>query len=496
MDVLCVPKLSAGAEAFVLKIEVQPSNAVEQGQKLLVLQSAGELIEIQSPCAGVVEDIEAKPGQLVEQGRRLLSIGRQKSEKDGKNARKEDKMPKKTSKSGSVTPILMPQAGQSMEEGTIISWLVSQGDTVQIGQVICEIETDKATMEVESTHAGRIGRIVAAEGDIVEVKQPIAFLADSDEDVQEYLARATEACGESESAERAPAGAPTIEKPAGQESTAQAPVSSQGRVKASPAARKLARAKGVELSMIAGGSGPGGRIISRDVEGAQAGSAGTGQARLTELSKMRRAIAQNLLWSKQNVPHFYTKITVLADELMAVYRRSKESFQCSINDFVTRACALIVAQMPAFRSQYTPEGIIEQPFANIGIAVGTDNGLTVPVVAGADKLSFSELAAKSRDVAAAARAGKLEGVGQGVFTISNLGMFGVEEFSAIINPPESAILSVGTVREDVIVSNGSMRCGLVMTMVLSADHRVIDGMAAGQFASKIKELLENPDQLL
>ena len=182
--------------------------------------------------------------------------------------------------------------------------------------------------------------------------------------------------------------------------------------------------------------------------------------------------------------------------LLGLYRKTKEQFTCSLNDFVTRACAIVVAEIPAFRSQYKDDHIMEQPSAHIGIAVGTENGLTVPVVLNADRLSLRDLATQSRQVIESARNGKLEGIGQGVFTITNLGMFGVEEFSAIINPPESAILAVGAIREDVIVKDGVMRPGRVMTMVLSADHRVIDGTVAGAFAARIKALLEQPEQLL
>jgi pyruvate dehydrogenase E2 component (dihydrolipoamide acetyltransferase) len=211
---------------------------------------------------------------------------------------------------------------------------------------------------------------------------------------------------------------------------------------------------------------------------------------------MRRAIANNLLYSKQNIPHFYAKVTIDAGLLFTTYRKTKEQFKCSVNDFVTGACAKTIRQYPAFRSQYKGTEVIENPAVNIGIAVGTDEGLTVPVVLGADRMKLENLSARTREVVESARNGKLEGMGQGVFTITNLGMFGVEEFSAIINPPESAILAVGAIREGVVVENGAMRPTRLMTVTLSVDHRVIDGVLAAQFLKTLKELLEAPEQLV
>ncbi|MHC4930349.1 MAG: 2-oxo acid dehydrogenase subunit E2, partial [Planctomycetota bacterium] len=207
-------------------------------------------------------------------------------------------------------------------------------------------------------------------------------------------------------------------------------------------------------------------------------------------------IGNNLLYSKQNIPHFYAKVTIDAGLLFTTYRTTKEQFKCSVNDFVTRACAKTISQYPTFRSQYKDTELIENPSTNIGIAVGTDEGLTVPVVIGADQMNLEQLAARTREVVESARNGKLEGMGQGVFTITNLGMFGVEEFSAIINPPESAILAVGAIREGVVVENGAVRPTRLMTVTLSVDHRVIDGVLAAQFLKTFKELLESPEQLI
>jgi len=207
---------------------------------------------------------------------------------------------------------------------------------------------------------------------------------------------------------------------------------------------------------------------------------------------MRRAIARNLLASKQTIPHFYTRLTIDADPMYAFYRAEKAKYPCTVNDVVALACARAIREFPAFRSRLDGEEIVEFPAANVGIAVGLEAGLVVPVLVGADSMGLQQLAAASKRIAEAARNGRIEGLGQGVFTITNLGMFGVEEFAGIINPPEAALLAVGAIREAVIARDGMLRPGRVMTLTLSADHRVIDGVLAAKFLARLKELLEAP----
>jgi len=249
----------------------------------------------------------------------------------------------------------------------------------------------------------------------------------------------------------------------------------------------------VDLAAMGGGSGPGGRIISVDVASAKAGVT---ESQAGGLSKMRLAIARNLLWSKQNIPHFYAKRVVEAQTLFTTYRKTKERFKCTVNDFVTAACAKAIREFPGFRSQFKDNTIVEFPAVHIGIAVGTDEGLVVPVVLNADQMDLQTLARKTQQVVENARAGKLEGVGQGIFTITNMGMFGIEEFLAIINPPESAILAVGAIREATKVQDGNVLPTREMTLCLSVDHRVIDGIMSAQFLNRVKELLEKPEQLI
>jgi len=397
---------------------------------------------------------------------------------------------------GTVIPILMPKAGQSMEEGTIVSWHVKPGQSVSRGDVIFEVETDKAVVEVEAVDAGTLATITVHEGQTAEVLKPVAYLADSQADVEAYLAGEGAGADEApQSPDEAPAKA-TAGPSDPAERRAVAPAEG-GRVKASPAARRLARDRGVDLASIATGSGPGGRIISSDVPAAGAPEgAVTGRHVRRPMSSMRRAIARNLQASKQSIPHFYARLTVDAEKLFAFYRAQKAKFPCTLNDVVTLACARVIREMPAFRSRLDKDEIVEFAAVNIGIAVGVPDGLVVPVVLGADGMTLQQLASETARIVAAARSGKVEGSGRGVFTITNMGMFGVEEFSAIINPPEAAILAVGALREAPVVRNGSLEPARVMSVTLSADHRLIDGMMAAQFLAKLRELLEGPDGLL
>jgi pyruvate dehydrogenase E2 component (dihydrolipoamide acetyltransferase) len=417
-----------------------------------------------------------------------------------------------------VTPILMPQAGNTMEEGTILKWRVKVGDRIAVGQILCDLETDKATIEMESTDAGRLAKIVAAEGTVVPVKQAIAYLAESDADVAGLSGGA------------APAKVATATAPAAMVVAAPAPSAipaartETGRIKASPAARKLAAQQGLDLATVGTGSGPEGRILSTDLAHAKAASVkpaavspaatstaakpiapagpmqqlpsagGTNGRR--PLSKMRKAIAVNLQTSKQTVPHFYVRLTINADPLFTFYRAQKPATGCTLNDVILLSVGRAVGEFPAFRSHLEGNDIVEAPSANIGVAVSVADGLVVPVVMGIHGLTLAQLAAEARRVVESARNGKIENMGKGVFTISNMGMLGVEDFAAIINPPESGILAISAVREAVLVKDGAMRAGRVMSLTLSVDHRVVDGALAAQFMARLRELLESPEKLL
>ncbi len=480
-------------EGTLLSWKIKPGDLVSVGQVIFEIETDKATMDVEAVDAGRVARLVAQEGDIVEVKVPVAYLADNDADVDallGTSAL--TAVPVTTEPvtvPAGVVPVLMPQAGQSMEEGTLLEWKVQPGDAIEVGQVIFDIETDKATMEVEAVDAGRLARIVAQAGEIVEVKVPVAYLAEDDASVDAYLAVTSSqdgiVSGAQVSTSTVSQAAPQVHKTTASQQG--------GRVKTSPAARKLAAQRGVDLAAVTQGSGPGGRILSSDVLTAKVGvvvSADTG------LSKMRRAIAQNLLYSKQNIPHFYAKTTVSAGTLYTTYKKTKLQFKCTINDFVIAACAKVIGELEPFRSQYVNDNITVSGQVNIGIAVGIDDGLTVPVVLDADKKSFEDLGTRTREVVEAARNGKLEGVGQGIFTITNLGMFGVEDFQAIINPPESAILAVGALREAAVVENGELKASRVMSLCVSVDHRVIDGVVAAQFLARMKELLEAPEQLL
>lgn len=517
MQSITLPQLADGViAATVVRWLKQPGDVFAAGDALVELEIEDALVDLEASQSGTLAQILAQPRETVSVGAELAQV--QPSGAPAPEAKPETGATQQPanihgpstpgpstpgpSTPGSVTPILMPQAGNTMEEGILVSWKVAEGDHIEVGQVICEIETDKATIDYESPEAGRLARIVAHEDETVPVKEPIALLADNDSDVDAYLARkgtmaavaATPSAGAA-AASFAGAAAVTDEARAG---SGPPPVTAEGRIKASPAARKIAALRGFDLASIGPGSGPGGRILSTDVERTKVAAVGSadGEAIRRPMSKMRRAIGLNLQRSKQSIPHFYVRITIDAGPLFAHYREQKPRTNCTLNDCVVLAVGRAMADCPAVRSQIDGDEIIEYPHANIGIAIGVEDGLIVPVVRSVDTLTLAQLAAEAKRVVENGRNGKLENIGQGSFTITNLGMFGIEEFSAIINPPESGILAVGAVREAVIVENGTMRPGRVMTMTLSADHRVVDGLLAAKFLGRLKEILENPSEEL
>jgi len=483
-----------------------------QGDLLAEVETDEGLLQIESPVAGPLNRILVPAGKSLAVGEPMAVIGQgdvSTVAATSAPAPAKEVKPVMSKPTGTVIPILMPKAGQSMEEGVLVKWHVKPGDTIAKGQVIFEIETDKATMEVEATDAGRLSRIVLAEGGACPVLQPVAYIAENDADVDAFLA-----------AQGSPAAAPgnqgtkqaeEPERPSDEATKGKTEHLGGGRVKASPAARRIAEERGIDLAAVGAGSGPQGRILSTDVPAAAPKAApavapitaaapapvttGDGVTR-KRMSQMRKAIAKNLSISKQTIPHFYIKATINADPLVSFYQGEKAKYPCSINDVVVMACARAIREFPQFRSRIEGEEIVTFDAVNIGVAVGMDEGLVVPVVVNADQLTLKQLGVETKRIAASAKAGKIEGMNKGLFTISNMGMFGVEEFSAIINPPEVAILAVGTTREEVIVSGGTLRAGKVMTLTLSVDHRVIDGSLAAKFLGRLKELLEWPAQLV
>ncbi|SEH64538.1 pyruvate dehydrogenase complex dihydrolipoamide acetyltransferase [Paracoccus alkenifer] len=426
-----------------------------------------------------------------------------------------------------ATEILMPALSPTMEEGTLAKWLVSEGDTVKSGDILAEIETDKATMEFEAVDEGVIGKILIAEGTQgVAVNTPIAVLVEEGEDVPAAAPKAATKPAESPTEQPAPA-APA--KPAAPAAPA-APSRGKGeRIFASPLARRIAAERGIDLAGVTG-SGPKGRIVKADVEQAQPGAVkaatpaetakpaaaaaavpqGMGydvvkkmlEGRETTeiaLDGMRRTIAARLSEAKQTIPHFYLRRSVKLDALMefrATLNKQLESrgVKLSVNDFIIKACALALQQVPAANAVWAGDRIIQLTPSDVAVAVAVEGGLFTPVLKDAHQKTLSALSAEMKDLAARARSKKLaphEYQG-GSFAISNLGMFGIENFDAVINPPHGAILAVGAGLPTPVVENGEIVIRNLMSMTLSVDHRVIDGALGAELLAAITAHLENP----
>ena len=452
-----------------------------------------------------------------------------------------------------ATSIVMPQLGYDMREGTIVRWLKEEGEDVTRGEIIAEIETDKAVVEFSPTTGGVLRRIVAGAGDIVPVGQLIAVIGDADEALPDELTAPASPAAAAEQVPATPAPVPTpvAESP---------PAVPEGEVRASPIARRLAREKGVDLANLTGsgpggriveadvlaaaavlsapdgvlasplarrlareggidlssltGSGPGGRIVEADVLAAvsvpaaetaapapaEAAAAPAGDQ--VQLSRMRQTIARVTSDSKREAPHFYVAADIDMSKAMDLRRDINDQIdsdsRVSVNDLIVKASALAIGRHPKFNSFFRDDYLQMNPSINVGIAIALESGLIVPGIPGCESKSLAEIAVASRDLAARATSGTLraEEYTGTTYSVSNLGMFGVDSFTAIIYPPHAAILAVGAVKEQPVVRSGEITIAQIMKATLSVDHRVADGAEAAQFLSEIKRLLENPVSLL
>ncbi|MHC8493773.1 pyruvate dehydrogenase complex dihydrolipoamide acetyltransferase [Thalassospira sp. SM2505] len=431
--------------------------------------------------------------------------------------------------------VLMPALSPTMTEGTLAKWHVKEGDTVESGDVIAEIETDKATMEVEAVDEGKIGKILVAEGsEGVAVNEVIALLLEEGEDDSALEGADTSAAGTAPATAEAPAEAAPAPSaaPAAESSAPAAPVSGGERVKASPLARRIAANEGVDLAAVTG-SGPRGRIVKRDVEAAksakpaaaaaapaaQAASSApaaaapaasgwnpdlTGLPEYEEIpnSGMRKTIARRLTESKQQVPHFYLTVDCELDNLLATRKqlndKAGEGVKISVNDFIIRAVSLALKKVPAANSIWTDKATLQCKKQDISVAVAIEGGLITPVVRDAGSKGLAEISTEMKTLAGKARDGKLmpEDYQGGTFSVSNLGMFGIKEFSAIINPPQGCILAVGAGEQRPVVKDGALAIATVMSCTLSVDHRAVDGAVGAQFMAEFKKLIEDPLSML
>ena len=392
--------------------------------------------------------------------------------------------------------ITMPQLSPTMEAGTLARWLVREGDAISSGDVIAEIETDKATMEIESIDDGRVGRLLVAEGtENVPVNQTIAFLL---EDGEEESALEAESPGVPD-----PAETPAV--PVAEPQTGDAPAR---RISASPLARSMAKQAGLSLESTAG-SGPGGRIIKRDIERTlklsdalpRHSSTPRGEAAWEELrvTGMRRVIAERLQQAKQTIPHFYLSLDCDIDRLLEVRREiNVADRKISVNDFVIRALALALRDVPDANVRWGGDVVYRYTSVDLAVAVAVEGGLVTPVIRDAASKGLVEISAEMRELVERARAGKLlpEEYRGGSFSLSNLGMYGIREFDAVINPPQAGILAVGAGYPRPVARDGSLAVATLMSCTLSADHRVIDGAIGAGLMTTFRTFIESPLSLL
>ena len=419
-----------------------------------------------------------------------------------------------------ATNVVMPQMGYDMREGTVVRWYKQEGETVDRGEVIADIETDKATVEFEAYTGGVIGRIVAQEGVAVPVGNLIAIITEPGEDVPEMAAAPAASAPAPAAAPAAPAAPTPAPAPEPAPAAAPAPASADGQVRASPIARRLARERGIDIALVAG-TGPNGRITERDIESYQPGAAEPAAAPAPapapapaaqpvaapddsriELSRMRQTIARVTADSKANAPHFYVTAEIDMGKAMAMRRdvndASDPENRVSVNDLMVKACAIALGNHPKFNSFFRGDHLEVHGAMNIGIAIALESGLILPGVSNCESKSLLQIAAATKDLISRANSGTLRNdeYSSTTFSISNMGMFDVESFTAIIYPPHAAILAVGSVKQVPVVRDGELTVGTMMKATLSTDHRVADGAEAAQFLMEIKRVLENPVSLL
>jgi pyruvate dehydrogenase E2 component (dihydrolipoamide acetyltransferase) len=410
--------------------------------------------------------------------------------------------------------ILMPLLSPSMTEGTLVKWLKKEGDAVKSGDVLAEVETDKATMDLEAFDSGILRKILVAEGTKVPVQSRIGIIGTKDEKIDES-APAAPAPAEAKAAPSAPKEEAKAPAPAPTATAVAAPTG--GRVKASPLAKKVAAEKGVALATLTG-TGPGGRIVKKDVLNAPAnGHAPGGGSSIyapgpiapegsTKLTTMRSVIAKRLLESKTTIPHFYLEIEVDAKPLLELRAQLNESLgkmkppvKLSLNDFVLKAAAEAVRRVPAVNASFEGDSIRQFADVRLSFAVAIAEGLITPIIKQAQNKSLIQISGEAKALAAKAKEGKLkpDEFQGGTFTVSNLGMLGIDRFSAIINPPQAAILAVGNiVKKPVVGANDEIVVGHRQSITLSCDHRVVDGAVGAAYLKELRELIEKPALLL
>lgn len=410
--------------------------------------------------------------------------------------------------------VTMPKLSDTMVEGTLVKWVKAKGDKVEVGDILAEVETDKATMEMEAFDEGTLSELYVAEGGTIKVGDKIALILAEGE-----TADTAPAAQSTQTAEKPKASAPAATTPLALAPRAAAPATT-GRTKASPLARKIAATRGVNLSSIAG-TGPGGRIVKKDVESAPAGGGGgvaspatpsiraahgiAGEEKIIALTGMRKSIAERLLASKTQIPHFYLSVTMDGGPLMALRKElnamaEKDGGQkLTVNDFILLAAARATAEVPKINAAYDGDAIIEYAEVNLAVAVAIEDGLITPVIKKANTLTLREISAQMKELAAKARGKKLkpEEYQGGTITLSSLGGYGIDSFLPIINPPQSFILGIGAIiKQPVVNEQDQLVVGHRLVISGSGDHRVVDGAVAAEYLNALRRLVEKPALLL
>ncbi|MDX1378062.1 MAG: dihydrolipoamide acetyltransferase family protein [Anaerolineales bacterium] len=406
--------------------------------------------------------------------------------------------------------INMPKLGFDMAEGVLVRWVKQIGENIDKGDVLAEIETDKATVEVESPASGVVLQLIVDQGDVVPVSAPIAIVGEEGEEVEAPAATPEKS---EEKTEEKTASEPSPEPVSAQQTSP--PSGSSDRIKASPLAKKMASDKNIDLANLQG-SGPGGRIVKKDVEAAiESGVTGvkpsapsavstvfSREDETVQLTKLRQAIARRMTESKTSVPHFYVTHEYKMDAVMEMRKQANEYLpddeKLSVNDFIIKAVALALREFPNLNASFGGDKVIRHGNINIGIAVAVEGGLLTVVNKNSDQQLLRAISSDIKKKVARAREGKVkpDDIEGSTFSISNMGMFDVENFSAIINPPEAAIIAVGSARQVPVVEEGEIKPGWRMKATISVDHRVSDGAEAAQFMQKLAEFLENPVRML
>lgn len=517
---------------------------VESGELMAEIETDKATMDYESFNDGTVLYLGAEEGEAVavdgilaivgkegEDYKALLNDNGSTSEEKEEEAPKEEKSApaekaeKIDTSSINAEIVRMPKMSDTMEEGVIASWLKKVGDSVESGELMAEIETDKATMEYESYNDGTVLYLGAKEGESVKVDGILAIVGEEGADY-EALIKADQQGGSSEEKAEEPADEPQEKTESASSTTNAAPAAessnANGRVKASPLAKKLAEDKGIDLGQVKG-SGDGGRIIKRDIENftptqkaaapekaeESAKSAPAielpkvvGEESFEEMrvSQMRKTIAKRLAQSKFTAPHFYLTMEINMDKAIEARKSMNEisPVKISFNDMVIKAAAVSLRQHKMVNASWLDDKIRINHHVHVGVAVAVDEGLLVPVVKFADNKPLSHISAEVKELGGKAKSKKLqpEEMQGNTFTISNLGMFGIEEFTAIINPPDSCIMAVGGIKETAIVKNGELTVGNIMKVTLSCDHRVVDGAVGSAFLQTFKSLLEDPVRIL